>query len=82
MNVTVREWGMKNSLTGFTFISFCGIYLSIVFILLSCTIWAFEQLSTLDKNKQNYKSINKIGVSKKMRKKLIHRELLTFFSFH
>ncbi len=79
MSVTVQSWGVDNSLTGYTSISFCGLYLSVVFILLSCTILAFEQLSALDNSRRSYQIINKIGVSKKMQKKLIHRELSTFF---
>lgn len=79
MGVTVQSWGVDNSLTGYTSISFCGLYLSVVFILLSCTILAFEQLSALDNSRRSYQIINKIGVSKKMQKKLIHRELSTFF---
>lgn len=79
MGVTVQSWGVDNSLTGYTSISFCGLYLSVVFILLSCTILAFEQLSALDNSRRSYQIINKIGVSKKIQKKLIHRELSTFF---
>lgn len=79
MGVTVQSWGVDNSLTGYTSISFCGLYLSVVFILLSCTILAFEQLSALDNSRRSYQIINKIGVSKKMQKKLIYRELSTFF---
>lgn len=79
MGVTVQSWGVDNSLTGYTSISFCGLYLSVVFILLSCTILAFEQLSALDNSRRSYQIINKIGVSKKKQKKLIHRELSTFF---
>ncbi len=79
IGVTVKAWGVSNSLTGFTSISFCSLYLSIAFILLSCTILAFEQLSALDHNRRSYQSIDRIGVSKMMQRKLIHRELSTFF---
>lgn len=79
IGVTVQAWGVSNSLTGFTSISFCSLYLSIAFILLSCTILAFEQLSSLDNNRRSYQSIDRIGVSRMMQRKLIHRELSTFF---
>lgn len=36
LHVTVKAWGFANSLTGFTAISFCGMYLSIIFMILSC----------------------------------------------
>lgn len=68
MGVTVQSWGVDNSLTGYTSISFCGLYLSVVFILLSCTILAFEQLSALDNSRRSYQIINKIGVSKKCKR--------------
>ena len=79
IGVTVQAWGVSNSLTGFTSISFCSLYMSIAFILLSCTILAFEQLSTLDKNRRSYQTIDRIGVSRTMQRKLIHLELATFF---
>ena len=79
MGVTVQAWGISNSLTGFTSISFCGLYLSIIFILLSCTVLAFEQLSALDHNRRSYQNLDRIGVSEEMQRKLIHRELSTFF---
>ena len=81
MGVTVQSWGVDNSLTGYTSISFCGLYLSVVFILLSCTILAFEQLSALDNSRRSYQIINKIGVSKKMQKKLILPRIINFL-FH
>ena len=49
-----RRGVLPNSLTGFTAISFCGLYLSIIFIILSCSVLAFEQLSAIDKNQKNY----------------------------
>lgn len=79
IGVTVKAWGINNSLTGFTSISFCCLYLSIAFILLSCTVLALEQLSDLDSNRRSYQIIDKIGVSQKAQRKLVHRELQTFF---
>lgn len=32
MGVTVKAWGIENSLTGFVAISFCGLYLSIILL--------------------------------------------------
>ena len=61
MGVTVKAWGVANSLTGFTAISFCGLYLSIIFIILSCSVLAFEQLSAIDKNQKNYAVIDRFG---------------------
>ena len=69
MGVTVKAWGVENSLTGFTAISFCGLYLSIIFIILSSTILAFEQLSKIDYNRRNYQILDKMGVAQKNKKR-------------
>ena len=79
MGVTVKAWGVENSLTGFTAISFCGLYLSIIFIILSSTILAFEQLSKIDYNRQNYQILDKMGVAQKTRKGLIKKEVGVLF---
>ena len=79
MGVTVKAWGVANSLTGFTTISFCGLYLSIIFIILSCAVLAFEQLSAIDQNRKNYTVIDRLGVSGDRQVSLIHRELSTVF---
>ncbi len=79
MGVTVKAWGVANSLTGFTAISFCGMYLSIIFIILSCAVLAFEQLSAIDKNQKNYEIIERLGVSTQKLVSLIRRELSTMF---
>ncbi len=79
MGVTVKAWGVANSLTGFTAISFCGMYLSIIFIILSCAVLAFEQLSAIDKNRKNYEIIERLGVSTQKQASLIRRELSTVF---
>lgn len=79
MGVTVKAWGVENSLTGFTAISFCGLYLSVIFIILSCTVLAFEQLSMSDRNMQNYRILDNMGVGKERQRKLIQKEIGTFF---
>lgn len=71
--------GVANSLTGFTAISFCGLYLSIIFIILSCSVLAFEQLSAIDKNQKNYAVIDRLGVPSHRQASLIRRELSTVF---
>ena len=79
MGVTVKAWGVANSLTGFTTISFCGLYLSIIFIILSCSVLAFEQLSAIDKNQKNYAVIDRLGVSGQKQASLVRKELSTVF---
>ena len=79
MGVTVKAWGVANSLTGFTTISFCGLYLSIIFIILSCSVLAFEQLYAIDKNQKNYAVIDWLGVSGQKQASLVRKELSTVF---
>ena len=79
MGVTVKAWGVANSLTGFTTLSFCGLYLSIIFIILSCSVLAFEQLSAIDKNQKNYAVIDRLGVSAQKQASLVRKELSTAF---
>lgn len=79
MGVTVKAWGVANSLTGFTTLSFCGLYLSIIFIILSCSVLAFEQLSAIDRNRKNYAVIDRLGVSGRRQASLVRRELSTVF---
>ena len=79
MGVTVKAWGGANSLTGFTTLSFCGLYLSIIFIILSCSVLAFEQLSAIDKNQKNYAVIDRLGVSAQKQASLVRKELSTVF---
>jgi len=55
------------------------LYLSIIFIILSCSVLAFEQLSAIDKNQKNYAVIDRLGVPGHRQASLIRRELSTVF---
>lgn len=79
IGVIVKAWGVANSLTGFTAISFCGLYLSIIFIIFSGSVLAFEQLSAIDRNRKNYAVIDRLGVEGQNQASLIRRELVTVF---
>lgn len=80
ISVSVKAWGLINSLIGFVSISFCGLYLSIIFIIFSCTILATKQLSEIEKNQLNYNILEKLGISYYARKKIIFKETLFIFS--
>lgn len=71
MGVSVQAWGVANSLTGFTTLSFCGLYLSLVILLLSCTILAFHQLSALDRNQRQYAILRQLGVDRQTRSRWV-----------
>lgn len=79
VGVTVKAWGVENSLTGFTAISFGGLYLSVIFILLASTMLAFEQLSGLEHSRRSYGILEKLGVDMGMQRKLARSEVRTFF---
>lgn len=79
IGISVKAWGKVNSLMGYTVISFCALYLSFVFLILSCTVLAFQQLSAIDKNQYHYQVIDKMGVSRIRQGRLIFKELSVFF---
>lgn len=49
------------------------------FIILSCSVLAFEQLSAIDRNRKNYAVIDRLGVSGHRQASLIRKELSTVF---
>ena len=53
--------------------------ISIIFIILSSTILAFEQLSKIDYNRRNYQILDKMGVAQKTRRNLIKKEVGVLF---
>jgi hypothetical protein len=79
ISISVRAWGIANSLCGFTTLSFCGFYLSAIFIIISGILLAFEQLERVANNRRLYDIIEKLGVDIKGRKMLIFKELSVFY---
>ncbi len=63
----------------FTTLSFCGFYLSAIFIIISEILLAFEQLERVANNRRLYDIIEKLGVDIKGRKMLIFKELSVFY---
>ena len=62
-----------------TLILFIGVYLGIVFLLASAAVLALQQLSACNESIEGYKSIRKIGASKRMINRSIFVQVLTFF---
>ncbi|SHK55814.1 FtsX-like permease family protein [Paramaledivibacter caminithermalis] len=79
MSISVKAWGIKNSLSGFITISFSGLYLCIIFIILSATLLSFEQLSSIDNSKKSYSVLSQLGVSRKEQKYLAFMESANLF---
>ncbi|SHH27336.1 FtsX-like permease family protein [Tepidibacter thalassicus] len=79
MSISVKAWGIKNSLSGFITISFSGLYLCIIFIILSATLLSFEQLSSIDNSKKSYSVLSQLGVSRKEQKHLAFMESANLF---
>lgn len=59
ISAAVRAWGIANSLSEFTAVSFCGLYRSIALMILSCTLLAFEQLAAIYRTGRMYGIIEK-----------------------
>ena len=79
MSVSVKAWGIANSLSGFSAMSFCGLYLSVIFIVLSCTVLGFEQLASTIRSRRAYAIIRHLGVTHLEQKRLILKDLTIFF---
>ncbi len=79
LGITVQAWGVENSLTGFTALSFCGFYLSVIFIVLACTVLAFTQLSAISANRCNYRILARLGVADDVQRHLVRKEIATVF---
>ncbi len=79
MSVSVKAWGLKNSLSGFVTISFSGFYMCVIFIIFSATLLSFEQLSDLNASKGSYSILGKLGVSKQEQKYLTIKESANLF---
>ncbi|SHK42793.1 FtsX-like permease family protein [Tepidibacter formicigenes] len=79
MSISVKAWGIKNSLSGFITISFSGLYLCIIFIILSATLLSFEQLSSIDNSKKSYSVLSQLGISRKEQKYLAFMESANLF---
>lgn len=80
IGVLVQSWTKAHSLTGYTALSFCSIYMGIIFITLVCTLLGFQQLAVAEKNKKKYSTLWKMGVSLKTIHSLIIKEMLIIFS--
>ena len=77
LGISVKAWGKSNSLSGFLALSLVGMYLSIVFIIYAATILCLKYLSTIDKNRKNYKLLYNLGVDNG--KKLLTKEIRCYF---
>lgn len=58
---------------------FVSVYIGIVFLLSSAAVLALQQLSECNESIEGYKSIRKIGASKRMINRSIFIQVLTFF---
>ncbi len=79
IGVMVKTWTVANSLTGYTIITFCGLYLGVIFTILVGALLGFQQLAVAAKNKQRYEMLYKMGVSYKEIKTVALKEMLLFF---
>ncbi|NFT93522.1 FtsX-like permease family protein [Clostridium botulinum] len=62
-----------------TLIIYLGIYIGIVFLISSAAILALQQLSEISESLERYKSLKRIGVTKKMINKTIFVQVFIYF---
>lgn len=79
ISISVKGWGIKNSLTGFTTFAIVGIYLSVIFIIFSGALLAFEQLERVEKSRKHYRILQSIGHDEYECERIIFKELVLFF---
>lgn len=80
IGVMVKTWTVANSLTGYTIISFCCLYLGVVFTILVGALLAFQQMAAVSRNRRSYIMLHKMGIASKEISKLAFREMLLFFA--
>ena len=80
IGVMVKTWTAANSLTGYTIISFCCLYLGVVFTILVGAMLAFQQMAAVSRNRRSYTMLHKMRVASKEISKLAFREMLLFFA--
>ncbi len=79
IGVLVKTWTVANSLTGFTIISFCCLYMGIIFLILVGSLLAFQQMAAAEKNNKKYIMLYKVGISWQQINLLALKEMLLFF---
>ncbi|MGC6175667.1 ABC transporter permease [Lacrimispora sp. 38-1] len=79
IGVLVKTWTVANSLTGYTIISFCCLYMGIIFLILVGSLLAFQQMAAAEKNNKKYIMLYKVGVSWQQINLLALKEMLLFF---
>lgn len=76
--VVKANWIEDNLLTS-TMINFCLFYFAIIFVCISATILAIQQLSSASKQKYAYGMLWKMGVSKKEVHKILWKQVVIYF---
>ncbi|MEW9094838.1 MAG: ABC transporter permease [Clostridiaceae bacterium] len=79
MSLSVKSWSVANALTALSILSFGGLYLSLIFMILVGTILALQQIFNSSKSQYQYRVIRNMGVDDNEIKKLIFSELLIAF---
>ncbi len=81
MSVSVKEWSVANGLTALSLLSFGGLYLSLIIIILIGTIMALQEIYGSEKSKYEYKVIYDMGVSKDEISHMIRKQISNTFSY-
>lgn len=72
------KWIEENTFS-YLIINFCLLYLAIIFVCISATILATQQLSDARKQKYAYRMLLKMGLSKREIYKLLRRQIAIYF---
>lgn len=81
MGVGVKSWSIANGLMGLSTFSFGALYMSLIFILISATVLALQQLIDSVEHKYRFDILRKLGVDNKEINGLVFKQLLLYFYF-
>jgi len=80
IGVSVKAWGVTNSLSGFVTLSFCGFYLGAILMVITGMLVSLNQLDRVDLSRRYYAILDKIGVAPKMLANTTVKEISCFFA--
>ena len=76
-----KEALYEQSITTKALVSFLGIYLGFVFMIVCATILAIQQLSEIADNRERYLLLKKLGVDSFVMKRALFNQILCYFLF-
>lgn len=81
ISVGTKSWSKANGLVGLSILAFGALYMSLIFILISATVLALQQLIDSVEYKYRFDVLRKLGVDNRDINKLVFKQLSLYFGF-